>query len=367
MKRRRRTTFKPDSSPYSPTWISHTFQEKVRLHAPRLFIAATAVAVATMLAGNAPATLAAPPSPPATNLLQRQLEAAASGTGALVHMRKLQQIADQNGGNRASPGPGYDASVDYFVSVLRKAGWQVSTPEFNVDGDRIRNVIAQTKTGDPNHVVMAGAHLDSVEDGPGMNDNASGSAAWLEIAVRMGGSPEVTNQVRMAWWGAEEIDFNGSTHYVETLTRADRRKIALYLNLDVIASPNVAYLVEGGIGHGDDAGPDGSAEVAGVLAERLAATGVTPERMEYEYGSDYIPFIKAGIPTAGGFTGDDEVKTRKQAALWGGQAGAVCDRCYHESCDRLDNINVKALDRYTDAAAGALAHFAISVSDLPAR
>ena len=107
--------------------------------------------------------------------------------------------------------------------------------------------------------------------------------------------------------------------------------------------------------------------MARVLAERLAATGVTPERMEYEYGSDYIPFIKAGIPAAGGFTGDDEVKTRKQAALWGGQAGAVCDPCYHESCDRLDNINVKALDRYTDAAAGTIAHFAISVSDLPAR
>jgi aminopeptidase S len=363
MNRPRRMTFKPGRSPSSATWIS----KKVRRRAPKLFIAATAAAVATMLAGSAPATLAAPPSPPATNLLQRQLEAAAGGTGALVHMRKLQQLADQNGGNRASPGPGYDASVDYFVSVLRKAGWQVSTPEFNVDGDRIRNVIAQTKTGDPNHVVMAGAHLDSVEDGPGMNDNASGSAAWLEIAVRMGGSPEVTNQVRMAWWGAEEIDFNGSTHYVKTLSRADRRKIALYLNLDVIASPNVAYLVEGGVGRGDDAGPDGSAEVGRVLAERLAATGITPERMEYEYGSDYIPFIKAGIPTAGGFTGDDEVKTRKQAALWGGKAGAVCDPCYHESCDRLDNINLKALDRYTDAAAGAIAHFAISVSDLPAR
>jgi aminopeptidase S len=354
MNRHRRTTRRTGRSPSSPTWTT------------RLFIAATAAAVAMLLVGNAPATLAIPP-PPATNLLQGQLEAAASGTGALVHMRKLQRIADQNGGNRASPGPGYDASVDYVVGVLRKAGWQVSTPEFDVDGDRIRNVIAQTKTGDPDHVVMAGAHLDSVEDGPGMNDNASGSAAWLEIAVRMGGSPEVTNQVRMAWWGAEEIDFNGSTHYVETLSRADRRKIALYLNLDVVASPNVAYLVEGGVGRGDGAGPDGSAEVARVLAERLAATGVTPERMEYEYGSDYIPFIKAGIPAAGGFTGDDEVKTRKQAALWGGQAGAVCDPCYHESCDRLNNINEKALDRYTDAAAGTIAHFAISVSDLPAR
>jgi aminopeptidase S len=328
----------------------------------RLFIVAAAAAVTAMAACSATTS-----APPATYPLQRQLEAAASGTGALAHLGKLQRIAEQNGGNRASPGPGYDASVDYVAGVLRKAGWKVSTPEFDVEGDRIRNVIAQTKTGDPDQVVMAGAHLDSVEDGPGMNDNGSGSAALLELAVRMGGSPEVTNQVRMAWWGAEEIDFNGSTHYVETLSRADRRKIALYLNLDVVASPNVAYLVEGGVGRGDDAGPDGSAEVARVLAERLAATGVTPERMEYEYGSDYIPFIKAGIPAAGGFTGDDEVKTRKQAALWGGQAGAVCDPCYHESCDRLDNINVKALDRYTDAAAGTIAHFAISVSDLPAR
>jgi aminopeptidase S len=273
---------------------------KVGLRATRLVIAATAAAVATLLVGSAPATLATPPPPPATNPLQRQLEAAASGTGALVHMRKLQRIADQNGGNRASPGPGYDASVDYVVGVLRKAGWQVSTPEFDVDGDRIRNVIAHTKTGDPAHVVMAGAHLDSVEDGPGMNDNASGSAALLEIAVLMGGAAEVTNQVRMAWWGAEEIDFNGSTHYVETLSGADRRKIALYLNLDIVASPNVTYMVEGGVGRGDDTGPDGSAEVARVLAERLAATGVTPERMVYEYGSDYIPFIEAGIPAAGG-------------------------------------------------------------------
>ena len=60
-------------------------------------------------------------------------------------------------------------------------------------------MIAETKTGDSDRVVMAGAHLDSVEDGPGMNDNGSGSAALLEIAVRMGGSPEVSNQVRLAW------------------------------------------------------------------------------------------------------------------------------------------------------------------------
>jgi hypothetical protein len=110
----------------------------------KLFIVAAAAAVTAMAACSAPTTS----PPPARYPLQRQLEAAASGTGALAHLRQLQRIADQNGGNRASPGPGYDASVDYVARVLRKAGWKVSTPEFDVEGDRMRNVIAQTKTGD---------------------------------------------------------------------------------------------------------------------------------------------------------------------------------------------------------------------------
>ena len=340
--------------------------EEGQLRPMRLFIAAAAAAVTAMVACSA-LTAQAAPSPPADNPLQRQLEDAASGAGALAHLRKLQQITDQNGGNRVSPGPGYDASLEYVVDVLRKAGWQVNTPEFDVDGDRVRNVIAETRTGDPDDVVMAGAHLDTVEDSPGMNDNGSGSAALLEIAVRMGGSPKVTNQVRLAWWGAEESGLNGSTHYVETLSRADRRGIALYLNLDMVASPNVGYLVEGGVGDGEDAGPEGSAEVARVLAERLAATGVTPEIIEFAGDSDYVPFIEAGIPTGGAFTGDYEEKTREQARRWGGRAGADFDPCIHEPCDDLDNVNVKALDRYTQAVAGTIAHFAISVSDLPRR
>jgi aminopeptidase S len=276
----------------------------------KLFIAVAAAAVTAMAACGAP-TSAAPP--PARYPLQRELEAAASGTGALTHLRKLQRIADQNDGNRASPGPGYDASVDHIAGVLRKAGWQVSTPEFDVGGDRIHNVIAQTRTGDPDQVVMAGAHLDSVPDGPGMNDKGSGSAALLELAARMRGSPKVTNQVRLAWWGAEEVDMDGSTHYVKTLTRADRRKIALYLNLDMVASPNVGYLVEGKGGCDEDAA-DGSGEVARLLAERLTATGVGPEIIEFMCDSDYMPFMDAGIPTVGAFTGDDEQKTADRLA-----------------------------------------------------
>jgi Zn-dependent M28 family amino/carboxypeptidase len=64
---------------------------------------------------------------------------------------------------------------------------------------------------------MAGAHLDSVNDGPGLNDNGSGSAALLEVALQM---QKVTprNTVRFAWWGAEESGLIGSTFYVDSLS-----------------------------------------------------------------------------------------------------------------------------------------------------
>nr|MDQ3579632.1 M28 family peptidase [Actinomycetota bacterium] len=80
------------------------------------------------------------------------------------------------------------------------------------------NVIAETKTGRKNNVIMAGAHLDSVALGAGINDNGSGSAGLLETAIQMGGSPRVNNAVRFAWWSAEELGLVGSTKYVQSLT-----------------------------------------------------------------------------------------------------------------------------------------------------
>ncbi|WP_035285179.1 M28 family peptidase, partial [Actinokineospora spheciospongiae] len=82
------------------------------------------------------------------------------------------------------------------------------------------------------------AHLDSVPEGPGINDNGSGSAALLETALQLGGSPKVNNAVRFAWWGAEELGLVGSTKYVQSLTFEQQLDIALYLNFDMIASPN---------------------------------------------------------------------------------------------------------------------------------
>jgi Zn-dependent M28 family amino/carboxypeptidase len=63
-------------------------------------------------------------------------------------------------------------------------------------------VIAETRGGDPNKVVVVGAHLDSVGPGPGINDNGSGSATLVEFAQKLRGA-KLKNKVRFIWFSAE--------------------------------------------------------------------------------------------------------------------------------------------------------------------
>ncbi|GAA5171358.1 hypothetical protein GCM10023321_69790 [Pseudonocardia eucalypti] len=303
-----------------------------------------------------------------------QLAKAAGQAGAFTHLEALQKIADDNGGTRETPSPGYDASVEYVAKVLRDAGYEVSTPTFEAtsssDDDEdsrkrprrqgsYRNVIAQTRTGDPNRVVFLGAHLDSVPEGPGINDDGSGVAALLELATRLGSSPGVHNAVRFAFWGSEESDMIGSAYYVKNLSGQQRQQILLYMNLDMVASPNAGYFVQGGSGgKKKGAGPPGSSTVARVITEQLTKTGVQVEPMKFAGDSDYDPFVRAGIPSAGPLTGDEKKMTDEQASKWGGESGEVFDRCYHQACDNLANINRTALDRNVRATAAALEYFA---------
>ena len=227
-----------------------------------------------------------------------------------------------------------------------------------------RNVVAQTTTGRTDEVVMAGAHLDSVPEGPGMNDNGSGSAAQLELAVRLGGAPPVTNAVRFAWWGAEEVGLLGSTAYVQGLAPEARRDIAVLLNADMLGSPNPAYLVYDGDDsdrQGAPPGPRGSDGIERTLADALTSAGAPPQGTDFDGRSDYGPFVEAGIPSGGLFSGAEEIKTPEQAARWGGQPGVAYDRCYHQACDTLANIDRVALDRMLDALAVGVGTYAVDL------
>lgn len=213
-----------------------------------------------------------------------------------------------------------------------------------------RNVIAQTTTGSPENVVMAGAHLDSVPEGPGLNDNGSGVVAVLETALRLGGAPQVANAVRFAFWGAEEIGTVGSREYVASLDDEQLRDIALYLNFDMLASPNAGYFTYDGNqsarlarGEGPPRVPEGSAGIERTLVGYLKAAGKPAQDTSFDGRSDYDAFTEAGIPAGGLFAGAEEKKTAEQARLWGGTADAPFDPGYHQGSDTMAAINREAL------------------------
>lgn len=234
-----------------------------------------------------------------------------------------------------------------------------------------RNLVAQTRTGRADNVVMAGAHLDSVEHGPGINDNGSGSAALLETALQLGGSPKTKNAIRFAWWGVEEHGLQGSTAYVKSLDFEQQLDIALYLNFDMVGSPNAGYFAYDGDGSEfGEPGPQGSAHIEKSFAGYFQRTGVPSEATEFNGRSDYAEFVNVGIPAGGLFTGAEDVKTEAQAKKWGGKAGVAFDECYHKACDNLGNIDRVALERNSKAIGYVTASYGAStdgVNGIPSR
>ena len=232
------------------------------------------------------------------------------------------------------------------------------------------NVLAETAKGNADNVVMAGAHLDSVVVGPGINDNGSGSAALLEVAEQFA-KVAPKNKVRFGWWGAEELGLLGSEHYVADLVEnrpADLAKIGLYLNFDMVGSPNYVRFVYDGdnsrfpVGPSAAAGPKGSGAIEDLFHDYFASQNLPSEETPFSGRSDYGPFIAEGIPAGGLFTGAEGIKTAQQAAVFGGTAGVAYDACYHQACDDIDNVNVKAIDENSDAMAHAVVTYAMSTA-----
>jgi Zn-dependent M28 family amino/carboxypeptidase len=240
-----------------------------------------------------------------------------------------------------------------------------STARIEVDPAESRpqvNVIAELPGTNDDNVVMAGAHLDSVQAGPGINDNGSGSAALLEVGQTLAKlNPE--NTIRLAWWGAEEAGLIGSTQYVNGLSQAERDRIALYLNFDMIGSPNYIFMVY----DGDESGfpapvpvPEGSIAIEDLFESFYTLSNEPYDDAEFSGRSDYQAFILNGIPAGGLFTGAEVPKTAAQQAIWGGVTGAQYDPCYHLACDTFANNNDHALGVNADAVAFAVLTYAYS-------
>ena len=226
------------------------------------------------------------------------------------------------------------------------------------------NVIAEKTGVNDDNVVMAGAHLDSVIQGPGIQDNGTGSAALLETA-QMIAKLKPQNTIRFGWWAAEEQGLVGSRDYVTGLSQAERDRIALYMNYDMIGSPNYFF----GVYDADQstfpapAGvpiPPGSEAIEDVYESYYTLVGEPYDDSEFSGRSDYQAFIQNGIPAAGLFTGAEVPKTAQQQAIWGGVAGEAFDQCYHQACDDYDNIDLHAFEVNSDLVAFAQLTFAYS-------
>ncbi|KAJ2903966.1 peptidase family M28 [Zalerion maritima] len=226
------------------------------------------------------------------------------------------------------------------------------------------NILAQTAGGcDADNVVMLGGHSDSVPEGPGINDDGSGSISLLEVATQLT-KFEVNNCVRFAWWAGEEEGLLGSDYYVSVLTPEENKKIRLFMDYDMMGSPNFAYQVYDAR---DDANPVGSQELRDLYIDWYEAHELNHTFIPFDGRSDYDGFIRNGIPGGGIATGAEGIKTEKEAAMFGGKAGDWYDPCYHQLCDDVGNVNVTAWVVNTRLIAHSVATYAISFEGFPER
>jgi Zn-dependent M28 family amino/carboxypeptidase len=283
-------------------------------------------------------------------------------------------------------GDGSDLLNQYQQAVQGGTALPVMNLTINaiVDPDRDDyNVIADSKGGDPNNVVVVDAHLDAIY-GAGMLDNASGSATILDIALKMK-KVNPRNKLRFIWFGGEELGLLGSTYYVDNLSPSELDKIGYDLDADVTATPN--YVV----GVLDPAGVD--------LFGRTVSTTFPPEVYQpstvardqgIQYfdsiglnnelfspvGTDAFNFNAVGIPASGVLTGQDCCKTQGDVDLFGGQLGNFegnvpgfdggCVDNPFRWCDNLDNNDPDVLTFMTKGFANMVVQMAFDTTVLSA-
>jgi Zn-dependent M28 family amino/carboxypeptidase len=291
--------------------------------------------------------------------LKAQNAQAAGASAVIIYNDGLPGRTDANRGTLTSPSgvtipavsTGFNDGVELGAGVTARVFVNAATQRTS------RNVIAESPDGRDDLVLVVGAHLDSVKDGPGINSNGSGAAAVLEIALKMSTLAIMpSNKLRFIWWGAGEQGFAGALHYVGSLTPAERSSIGFVVNFDGIGSPNFVRFVYDG--DGSDAGPPGppgSAFIEEVFRNYFDnVAGLPTEPIGLDTPSDHLPFVYENIPVGGLFTGTTGIKTANQVAVFGGTAGDQYDPCYGLACDTFDNYSAQALDQMTDAAAHAV-------------
>lgn len=298
------------------------------------------------------------------------LNAEAAGYAAVVIFNEGQPGRDQADGGTIGETVGIpvvgmlsyaDGAALYTATRSGPVTVHLRTSTRNDPNATTENIVAESKGGDPRHVLLVHAPLDALPTGPGINEDGSGVATALEIAEqihRLHLNPRY--KIRFVFFGAEEtravrdetgaIGLQGSYHYVQTLTPDQLGRIFAAIDLDSIGSPNYARFVFNGDG------PPGSAQIQQMFLDWFDGRGLATEPIEPTTfdGSSLGPLIDAGVPTGGLFGGAADLKTPEEAATYGGTAGVSYDACFHAACDDIHNLNPRALSEFSGAAADVI-------------
>lgn len=171
--------------------------------------------------------------------------------------------------------------------------------------------------------VIAGGHYDSVAQGPGANDNASGTATVIEMARALAADGSF-DDVCFALFGSEEIGLIGSAFYVQSLSEEKRSQIEAMLNFDML-------------GVGNNWPFAGSGEITQIAEQEAEALGLTSSaggQLPSNAGSDHASFISAGIP----------------AVIF----NCFCDQHYHTADDRFEFVQPERLQQAGDIGLGII-------------
>ncbi|KAK3356412.1 hypothetical protein B0T25DRAFT_449938 [Lasiosphaeria hispida] len=216
-----------------------------------------------------------------------------------------------------------------------------------VENRTTQNVFVETTDGDPENVIVLGAHLDSVQAGPGINDDGSGTSLLLELFLATI-KYSTRNRIRFSWWAAEEEGLLGSMYYCSHLNSSDGNKILAYLNFDMVSK---GYF---GVGDGDGStygsvAPRGSEVIERIYIDYFESKGhsVTPARITN--GSDYYSFWEV---------------LQKPFGYLNTGTGPAQDPCYHKACDTIDNPNSETFTTNARAAAHMLATLSLNGTSL---
>ncbi|KAF1937183.1 aminopeptidase-like protein Y [Clathrospora elynae] len=299
----------------------------------------------------------------------------AGAAGAAIYNNVPLQALSGTLGAEGDYAPVVGMTQEAGVGLLSQIGNGTVSATLLVDAIRENrtnyNVIAESKQGDHNNVLMLGGHTDSVFAGPGINDDGSGTIGTLVTALALT-KFKPKNAVRLGFWGAEEFGKLGSFHYMKTINgtlsgdATEVAKLRAYLNFDMIASPNYVLGIYDGDGSAFNfSGAAGSDTIEKDFEDFYNERGIPHVPALFTLRSDYAAFLENGIPSGGLFTGAEVLKTDEEARLFGGDAGQPLDPCYHQACDTLVNLAHDAYLLNTQSIANSVARYATSFEGIP--